>query len=70
MKVKERLRQIPDSAQGGSLLYFVLIQLIQTNGKQAVRIITVQLEKFLLKTLSSGENIFTACSLIQELWTI
>jgi hypothetical protein len=56
--------QIPESAQGGALFYFVHTQLIETDAGQAVIILTEKLEKFLLKTLS-GENIFTACSLIQ-----
>jgi hypothetical protein len=61
--VKERLRQIPDLVQGGALFYFILIQLIQTNVKQAVRVLTEKLEKFSLTTLL-GEDIFTASSLI------
>jgi hypothetical protein len=64
IKVLERLRPIPDVEQGGPLFYYTMIQLIQTDAEQAVRTLIDKLEHLSLKTLS-GENIFTACSLIR-----
>jgi hypothetical protein len=64
IKVLERLRPIPDVEQGGPLFYYMMIQLIQTDAEQAVRTLIDKLEHLSLKTLS-GENIFTACSLIR-----
>ena len=63
-KVMERLRKIPDEEKGGALFYFIMIKLIQTNTEQAVRVLTEKLEKLSLRTLT-GENVYTACSLIR-----
>jgi hypothetical protein len=63
-KVMERLRKIPDKEKGDALFYFFMIKLIQTDTEQAVRVLTKKLKKLSLKTLA-GENVFTACSLIQ-----
>ncbi len=64
IKVLERLRKFPDVEQGSALYFYVMVRLIQTDVEHAARGLLLRLEKMTLRSLS-GENIFTACSLIQ-----
>ena len=67
IKVLEKTRQIPDTEQGGGLFYYFMIKLIQSDVERAARGLIVRLEKMTLKSLS-GENVFTACSLIRGVY--